>query len=219
MCVGGRGHIAGAPTPNPPQTRCSPPGSTRVSGRASALLGVAGLSLATHRPLLCGGPPLTHCGVSLPQVRVWSMDSVLDDSDDTKPRLLATLTDHFGSVNVVRFSPDGRLLASGSDDKAILIYKLEPTSAGAPPRGNFGSSDPPPLENWKLCQTLKVRGFFFFGFYVSCCSAQLLGLRHRRLQRSISWARPTETHTSASQNSLTGETRLLLFLIDNRDSR
>ena len=33
-----------------------PPGSTRVSGRASALLGVAGLSLATHRPLLCGDP-------------------------------------------------------------------------------------------------------------------------------------------------------------------
>jgi len=33
-----------------------PPGSTRVSGRASALLGVAGLSLATHRLLLCGGP-------------------------------------------------------------------------------------------------------------------------------------------------------------------
>jgi hypothetical protein len=58
----------------------------------------------------------------------------------------------------VRFSPDGRLLASGSDDKAVLIYKLEPSSSGAaPPRGNFGSSDPPPLENWKLCQTLKVR--------------------------------------------------------------
>ena len=31
-------------------------GGTRVSRRASALLGVAGLSLATHRPLLCGGP-------------------------------------------------------------------------------------------------------------------------------------------------------------------
>jgi WD40 repeat protein len=92
-----------------------------------------------------------------PQVRVWSMDTVMDDTDDSKPRLLATLTDHFGSVNVVRFSPDGRLLASGSDDKAVLIYKLEPSSGGAPPRGNFGSSDPPPLENWKLCQTLKVR--------------------------------------------------------------
>lgn len=90
------------------------------------------------------------------QVRVWSLDSVLDDTDESKPRLLATLTDHFGSVNVVRFSPDGRLLASGSDDKAVLIYKLEPSSGGAPPRGNFGSSDPPPLENWKLCQTLKV---------------------------------------------------------------
>ena len=40
--------------PNPNSTL--PPGSTRVSGRASALLGVAGLSLATHRPLLCGDP-------------------------------------------------------------------------------------------------------------------------------------------------------------------
>ena len=38
------------------------PGSTRVSGRASALLGVAGPSLATHRPLLCGGP--TYYGAS-----------------------------------------------------------------------------------------------------------------------------------------------------------
>ena len=31
-------------------------GALGFSGRASALLGVAGLSLATHRPLLCGGP-------------------------------------------------------------------------------------------------------------------------------------------------------------------
>ena len=32
------------------------PERTRVSGLASALLGVAGLSLAAYRPLLCGGP-------------------------------------------------------------------------------------------------------------------------------------------------------------------
>jgi WD40 repeat protein len=36
------------------------------------------------------------------KVRVWALDSVLDDSDQAKPRLLATLADHFGSVNVVR---------------------------------------------------------------------------------------------------------------------
>ena len=32
------------------------PGEHSVSRRASTLLGVAGLSLANHRPLLCGGP-------------------------------------------------------------------------------------------------------------------------------------------------------------------
>ena len=38
------------PTPN----SMLPPGEARVSGRASALLGVAGHSLALHRLLLCG---------------------------------------------------------------------------------------------------------------------------------------------------------------------
>ena len=54
MCVGG--HIAGGTGTQPTPNSVLPPGSTRVSGRASALLGVAGPSLATHRPLLRGGP-------------------------------------------------------------------------------------------------------------------------------------------------------------------
>ena len=40
----------------PPKTSMLPPGSARVSGRASALLGVAGHSLAVHRLLLGGSP-------------------------------------------------------------------------------------------------------------------------------------------------------------------
>ena len=32
ICVGGQGHIAGAPTPNPPQTRCSPRGALGSAG-------------------------------------------------------------------------------------------------------------------------------------------------------------------------------------------
>ena len=60
MCVGGRGHVAGGTGTQPTQNSVLPPGSTRVSGRASALLGVAGPSLATHRPLLCGGPTYYH---------------------------------------------------------------------------------------------------------------------------------------------------------------
>ena len=39
----------------------SPPGGARVSGRAGALLGVAGHSLALHRLLLLAAAPLTYC--------------------------------------------------------------------------------------------------------------------------------------------------------------
>lgn len=45
------------------------------------------------------------------------------------------------------------MLASGSDDKVVLVYRLE--AGGGVLRAAFGSGEPPPVENWKLCQTLK----------------------------------------------------------------
>ena len=39
----------------------SPPGGARVSGRASALLGVAGRSLALHRLLIAAAPLTCYC--------------------------------------------------------------------------------------------------------------------------------------------------------------
>lgn len=71
--------------------------------------------------------------------------------DPSHPRLLATLTDHFRSVNVARFSSaqasceGNSLLASGSDDCFVFIFGLH---KGA---GNkaFGSTDAPNIENWK----------------------------------------------------------------------
>ncbi len=51
------------------------------------------------------------------KVKVWNLLPVLDVeqelSSDT-PKLLATLADHFGPVNVARFSHNGRFLASGA---------------------------------------------------------------------------------------------------------
>ena len=51
------------------------------------------------------------------KVKVWNLLPVLDVkhelSGDT-PKLLATLADHFGPVNVARFSHNGRFLASGA---------------------------------------------------------------------------------------------------------
>ncbi|WVZ72628.1 hypothetical protein U9M48_021055 [Paspalum notatum var. saurae] len=57
-------------------------------------------------------------------VRIWSMKPVDKDNanDVSSQRLLATMRDHFGSVNCVRWAKHGRHLASGSDDQVILIH-------------------------------------------------------------------------------------------------
>lgn len=46
--------------------------------------------------------------------------------DPVKPKLLRTLTGHTRDVGVVTFSPDGTILASGSDDRAIKLWGLKP---------------------------------------------------------------------------------------------
>lgn len=73
------------------------------------------------------------------------------ESLDTSERLLATLRDHFGSVNCVRWAKHGRFVASGSDDQAILIHERKPGSGTT----EFGSGEPPDIENWKVVMTLR----------------------------------------------------------------
>lgn len=87
------------------------------------------------------------------QVRIWNMKSVSKDSekDDQTHRILATLRDHFGSVNCVRWAKHGRHIASGSDDQVILIHERRPGSGTT----EFGSGEPPDIENWKVVMTLR----------------------------------------------------------------
>jgi len=49
---------------------------------------------------------------------------------------LHTLTGHFGSVNSVAFSPEGIILASGSDDKTIKLWDLDTQQAIATLNGH-----------------------------------------------------------------------------------
>lgn len=72
------------------------------------------------------------------------------EGDQSTQRMLATLRDHFGSVNCVRWAKHGRYIASGSDDKMIHIYERKPGTGTS----EFGSGEPPDVENWKAAKTL-----------------------------------------------------------------
>ncbi|KAF7805697.1 protein HIRA-like isoform X1 [Senna tora] len=87
------------------------------------------------------------------KVRIWNMKSVSRDitNDESSQRLLATLRDHFGSVNCVRWAKHGKYVASGSDDQVILVHERKPGSGTT----EFGSGEPPDIENWKVALTLR----------------------------------------------------------------
>ncbi|CAG8953214.1 hypothetical protein HYFRA_00003415 [Hymenoscyphus fraxineus] len=87
-------------------------------------------------------------------VRIWSTEAILQAGDPTctKPKQLCHMSYHSGTIHTVRFSPNGRWLASGADDKIICIYHLDVN----PPAhsSSFGTNEPPPVENWKITRRL-----------------------------------------------------------------
>ena len=92
-----------------------------------------------------------HC------VKVWSLVAALDVQKEqqdasSSPKLLATLTDHNGPVNVVRFSPVSSMLASGSDDGTACVYELQNGPGGAVLGGETN------VENWRTKFLLKGHG-------------------------------------------------------------
>eukprot|EP00967_Tisochrysis_lutea_P047518 scaffold57857_cov31-Tisochrysis_lutea.AAC.1 len=90
------------------------------------------------------------------QVKLWALKPVIDpdaESDEAQPQLLSTLGGHLGAVNCVRWSGDGALLASGSDDHLVMIWRQAAAgeAAGSVP---FGSKAPPSTERWRCILTL-----------------------------------------------------------------
>lgn len=87
------------------------------------------------------------------KVKIWSLTAALNvKAEVTKgSKLLATLADHGGPVNVIRFSHSGRFLATASDDKVIAISELRSGQG----QTSFGNSEGPNIENWKVALTLR----------------------------------------------------------------
>ncbi|KAL5341782.1 Hira-domain-containing protein [Aspergillus crustosus] len=88
-------------------------------------------------------------------VRIWSTEAIFGTEDlaaASKPKQLASMSNHSGTIHTVRFSPNGKYLASGADDKIVCIYTLD---ANPPSHAtNFGSNEAPPVENWRTIRRL-----------------------------------------------------------------
>ena len=74
-------------------------------------------------------------------IHVWNFKGLIDN--DEKDLKLATLSQHCGPVNCVRWSPNTQCFASGSDDKLIIIWEQK----------EGGLSDN--LEEWRGVLTLQ----------------------------------------------------------------
>ncbi|EDW26788.1 GL14721 [Drosophila persimilis] len=88
------------------------------------------------------------------RVVIWNLKPVLsekDEFDETIPKMLCQMDQHLACVNCVRWSQNGVYLASGSDDKLIMIWRKITGSSGVFGTGGMQKNH----ESWKCFHTLR----------------------------------------------------------------
>lgn len=84
------------------------------------------------------------------RVVVWNLNSVLFEHlelDPNVPKMLCQMDNHLACVNCVRWSNGGKYLASGGDDRLVMVWALggcTPTSSGKHK-----------VESWRCVSTLR----------------------------------------------------------------
>ncbi|XP_062905860.1 chromatin assembly factor 1 subunit B [Mobula hypostoma] len=87
-------------------------------------------------------------------VRIWKVEK--DRDGKAAIDFLSNLIRHTKAVNVVRFSPNGEILASGGDDALILLWKLNDNKDIKEPEQNLLEEDIQlNKENWTVHKTLR----------------------------------------------------------------
>ncbi|XP_034954125.1 protein HIRA [Zootoca vivipara] len=90
------------------------------------------------------------------KVVIWNMAPVLkeeDEKNENVPKMLCQMDNHLACVNCVRWSNNGMYLASGGDDKLIMIWKR---AAYIGPSTVFGSSSKlANVEQWRCVSILR----------------------------------------------------------------
>ncbi|XP_073943568.1 histone cell cycle regulator-like protein [Choristoneura fumiferana] len=85
------------------------------------------------------------------RVVVWNLNSVLYENvelDPNVPKMLCQMDNHLACVNCVRWSNAGRYLASGGDDRLVMVWGLSVVAGGA----SLGKHK---AETWRCIATLR----------------------------------------------------------------
>uniref|UniRef100_A0A6I8QB75 Protein HIRA n=2 Tax=Xenopus tropicalis TaxID=8364 RepID=A0A6I8QB75_XENTR len=90
------------------------------------------------------------------KVVIWNMPPLLKEEDEKNeniPKMLCQMDNHLACVNCVRWSNSGAYLASGGDDKLIMVWKR---SGYIGPSTVFGSSSKlANVEQWRCLSILR----------------------------------------------------------------
>jgi len=89
------------------------------------------------------------------RVVIWNMAPIVKDKseeDANIPKLLCQMDNHLACVNCVRWSNSGQYLASGGDDKLVMVWQLSRYPGGSTIFGGGGKTN---VEHWRCVSTLR----------------------------------------------------------------